>query len=502
MRRLVGIAVVAAGIATGAVFSIGAGDDDGGYRVRAIFDNAVSTIEGEDVRVAGVNVGKIESLDVTRDKRAAVVLKITKDGFQDFRKDASCIIRPQSLIGEKYVECRPTQPRSPGTPLPPPLPTITAGDGQGQHLLPVEQTSSPVDLDLVNNIMRRPYAERFQLILAELGTGVAGRGQDIGEVIERANPALRETDRVLQLLASQNGVLRNLIADSDAVIAPLARDRAQVAGFIKGAAVTAQATAEHSRDLERTVERLPRFLRELRPTMQRLGELATQGAPLAADLGTAAPGINRFITQLGPFTEAATPALESLGRAADVGEPTLRHFDPIVRSLQSFGANGRPATYNLRRALESFRDTGGVERLMDYAFFQTTAINGFDQYGHYLRAGLMLNLCSTYTTVPAGECSANFTSSDASAKAAASGRDPQLAAMDAVLRGRNPDAGKRTTTATRPTAPKPNVLRLPELLLPGAQPTTTKPATGTARRPAAPAPSPLAGLLDYLLGNG
>ena len=55
-------------------------------------------------------------------------MKITDPGFQDFRRDATCHIRPQSLIGEKYVDCRPTLPRAPGSKPPPPLrkfPTIS-----------------------------------------------------------------------------------------------------------------------------------------------------------------------------------------------------------------------------------------------------------------------------------------------------------------------------------------------------------------------------------------
>ena len=71
-------------------------------------------IKGEDVKIAGVKVGKIESLDVTPDNKAAVVLDITDPGYQDFRKDATCTIRPQSLIGEQFVECTPTQKRAPG----------------------------------------------------------------------------------------------------------------------------------------------------------------------------------------------------------------------------------------------------------------------------------------------------------------------------------------------------------------------------------------------------
>ena len=41
-------------------------------------------------------------------------MKIDEAGFQDFRQDASCLIRPQSLLGEKFVDCQPTLPRASG----------------------------------------------------------------------------------------------------------------------------------------------------------------------------------------------------------------------------------------------------------------------------------------------------------------------------------------------------------------------------------------------------
>src|SRR6185295_19744110 len=123
----------------------------GTYRVRAIFENAFSVIPGEDVKVAGVKVGKVDDLDVTPDQKAAVVLRIDKPGFKDFRRDAECTIRPQSLIGEKFVECTPTQPRPENAQPAPKLRKIDRGEGKGQYLLPVSQTSKPVDLDLLNN---------------------------------------------------------------------------------------------------------------------------------------------------------------------------------------------------------------------------------------------------------------------------------------------------------------------------------------------------------------
>ncbi|MGH2960634.1 MAG: MlaD family protein, partial [Solirubrobacterales bacterium] len=204
MRRLAVItAALAAGI--GLLLATSAASDDGGpYEIRAIFDNASFLVPGEEVRIAGAKVGEVTEIDVTRPGeavsagggdepgKAAIVLRIDDPGFQDFREDASCIVRPQSTLGEKFVECRQTEPRAAGTEPPPPLGEVPEGQpGEGQLLLPLDNNGKAVDLDLVNNIMREPYADRFRLILNDLGAGFAARGEVLEEVVERANPALR-----------------------------------------------------------------------------------------------------------------------------------------------------------------------------------------------------------------------------------------------------------------------------------------------------------------------
>ena len=132
-------------------------------------------------------------------------MKIDEAGFQDFRQDATCLIRPQSLLGEKFVDCQPTQPRAPGSEPPAPLDEVPDGEpGAGQHFLPLENNGKEVDIDLINNIMREPYADRFRLIFNDLGAGFAARGEDLAAIIRRADPALRETNRVLAELARQN----------------------------------------------------------------------------------------------------------------------------------------------------------------------------------------------------------------------------------------------------------------------------------------------------------
>ena len=382
--------------------------------MRAIFDNAGFVIPGEDVKVAGVKVGKIDSMDVTRDFKAAVVLDIQDPAYQDFRSDASCQVRPQSLIGEKFVECAPTQPRAADAEPPPELRQIEEGEeGEGQYLLPVENTQKSVDLDLINNVMRLPYRERLSLILSELGTGLAGRGKELNQVIRRADPALKEVDKVLKLLASQNKVLADLARDSDTVLAPLARERAHVSSAIEHSSNVAEATAERGDDLEADIERLPRFLQELRPTMRRLGALSDEATPVFRDLGAQAPDINRMIEELGPFSEAGIPAVESLGDASVIGTPAMRDLLPVIKDLRRFAKVARPVGKTAGDVLESFQRGRGIQRLLDYIFYQVAAINGFDRFGHYLRARLILNTCSRYYTAPVDGCSARFASASA-----------------------------------------------------------------------------------------
>jgi phospholipid/cholesterol/gamma-HCH transport system substrate-binding protein len=503
VKRLALIALAVLGVVVLVVAGTGAkSDSGGGYQVRAIFDSAFSVIPGEDVKVAGVKVGKIAALDVTPDNKAAVVLDIVQPGFE-FRKDATCRIRPQSLIGERFVECTPTQPRAAGTPLPPPLPAIAKGKtGAGQHLLPVTNTEHTVDLDLLNNILRLPYRERLSILVNELGTGLAGNGASLNQAIRRASPALLELDKVLKILADQNRTLADLAVNGDRVLAPLAQRRNQVADFVVKANEVAQATAAKDPALEASFKRFPAFLTQLRPTMSRLGSLSDEMSPVLEDLGAEAPALNRFIRQLGPFSKAGIPALKTLGDAADVGTVALPKTTPILRDVRTLAATARPVADDLRATLESFRDTGGIERLMDYAFFQTTAINGFDQVGHYLRAGLIVNTCSSYVATPSAGCSSRF-KDEANAGAASAAHAPTKAELAAfgksqIAKARAANQGAQLAPAA-PAAKPSRTLRLPSVL-PGAP--ARRPSAARVATAASPSTGAQTTLLDYLLGGG
>lgn len=424
MRRIaaIGAALLVFGLLIALPGATGAGSG-GTYEVRAIFDNGAFAVPDEEVRIAGAAVGTIKSVDVSGDDeivslegggspepgKAVLVLDIEDSGFKDFRADASCTVRPQSLIGERYVDCVPTQPRAPGEQPPPELEEIPDGEpGEGQRLLPLENNGKTVDLDLIQNIQRVPFRDRFRLILNDLGAGLAARGDDLGEVIDRANPALRQTDRVLNILALQNRQLASLASNGDAVLDPLARNRTSVTGFLRNAAVAGEATAERGADLEAGLEKFPETLRQVRQTMTTLKEFADQGTPLFADLKDSGANISKATQELAPFARAGLPALTSLGDAAQTAGPKLAASDPLLSDLASTASAAVPVGNSLSSLLDTFIRTKGFESLGDFIYNTTGATNGFDSFGHFLRTNVQVTNCIDVSSIVLQGCEAFF----------------------------------------------------------------------------------------------
>lgn len=397
------------------------------YQVRAIFDDAANLTPGEQVKIAGVPVGSVQSVTPTPQAKAAVVMTIAAPGFEDFRTDAYCIIRPQSLLGEKYVDCRPTEAHAEGAALPPKLAVVPSGqEGAGERLLPVTNTSSPVDPDLLEDITQLPEAQRLRIILNELGVGLTGRGEDLHEVILRASPALRETNRVLAILATENHVLSRLAVDSDEALTPLAAVRRRVADFLVASNTVGTASARHEQQLAQTLADFPAFLEQVGPAMARIARFADETTPVFSDLGKAAPSIDQIFTGLPAFTHSSSTYFASLGKLGASAGGALQASEPLLERLQALGVTAKPFAGNFSELLESLRSTGGIERLMDVLFLASGATNGYDALGHFLRTDLLSADCYPTLAVARGGCEAylrggNSTASTSSASARAAG---------------------------------------------------------------------------------
>jgi hypothetical protein len=181
--------------------------------------------------------------------------------------------------------------------------------------------------------------------------------------------------------------------------------------------------------------------------MADLEALADQGSPLLADLKAAAPNMDRLIHGLGTLSEAGRESFPSLGEALERGRPALIRARPLIRDLGRLGREAGPATRSLDELTASLQETQGIERINDFLYYLALNTNGFDSVGHYLRAGLVTNTCSSYFTEPAGGCNSNFF-------------DPFLGPASASLGARNaePPAAAATTGSGGSVAPQGTLL--------------------------------------------
>jgi virulence factor Mce-like protein len=400
MRRLLTALLLASGLAAFALSSMGAEENTlQGSRYWVEMDNAFGLIEGADVKVAGVRAGQIKTFEIDpKSYRARVEIEISAKGFGDLRQDVFCESRPQSLIGEYYLDCLPGKAPE----------RLTEGS-----TIPVEQTASTIPVDLVNNIMRKPFAERFSIILGELGAALTARGEDLNETIRRANPALRETDKVLRILAEQRGIIRDLTENADRVVTELAEKRTEVSRFIDEARDTSAASAERAPEIREQFQRLPVFFNELRQTMPRLGNAAEAQTPAVATLAENAQLLERFFDTLGPFSEASRPAFRTLAGASEIGRQAVRVARPRVAELRAFSTNLPELVKNLAITLEHLDDRRfatekderspggqgftGLEAFLQYIFRQGQATNVYDANSYLLKVSVFLdNNCAQY----------------------------------------------------------------------------------------------------------
>jgi phospholipid/cholesterol/gamma-HCH transport system substrate-binding protein len=423
MKRILSLVVLLCAVAI-AVVLVGSGPMQPVATYKIEFDNIFGLTEGGDLTIAGIKAGKTPKFEVTTDERplALVTAEIEKPGFTPFRADAHCDIRQQNLIGTYYVSC---QPGSSPQKLP---------DGA---VIPVSHTTSTIPIDLMNDVMKRPYKERFRLIIAELGTGLAGRPQDLQDVLKRAHPGLRETNKTLRILGDQNQTIKRLIRDSDTDVRELERNKEDVVRFVHHAGRTAEIAATRENDIRRGFRLMPGFLRELRPTMARLGEFSDASVPTLIDLQASAPQLHRFLVETEPFARTERPVLRSLGSTSRIGIRAINASDKDIRQLRQVAAplpprGSSPAVQGLARPLRQFlvslddrkrsieedrraQETGppsydpthytagqgftGFESIVNYGFWQALAINIHDDVSHFLRVLVLADPdCSPYNT--------------------------------------------------------------------------------------------------------
>jgi ABC-type transporter Mla subunit MlaD len=470
VRRLAGLGFLLLACAAGIALTGASDDGPRTYRVDALFYNAAHLIPGQQVKIAGAEVGSVEDVELTSDRRARVRMRID-ERFAPFRADARCRIRPQSLIGEKFVQCDPGSARA----------AELRGDGGRAPTVPLARNEVPVDLDLVFASLRLPYRQRFALIVNELGTGLAGRPRELDAAIRQANPALGQTRRVLEILAADRARLGRLIDASDRVIAEVAGRRGSVQGFIDRAGQVGQAVAGRRGDLDLALRRLPPLLAELEPAATSLRTLAAEARPVLADLRTAAPGIRALAADLGPLNDAARPALVRLADMSRTGRRAVRSATPVAELLSPVTRTLEPVVAQTRALLESMRDQRAVEGLLAFAYYGSLATARFDRASHILPSYQLGVSCNVPAAEEQADCSAHFGGRNGASRL----RNGPEALQNGASRPQNGPAALQNG-ASRPQSGAGR----------GDDPPPVTPAPPQAPAPAAP---PVDQLLDFLL---
>ena len=478
---LAGLALVIAG--PGA--SSGTADDS--VEVDALFHNASGLVGGEDMKIAGVKAGVVNSVELRDDHLALVKLDVDRP-FAPFHADARCEIRSQSLIGERFIQC------DPGTEQAGPL---EPADGEDTPTLEPDQNTAPIDLDLVFDVFRAPYRERLAIILNELGAGLTGRGEDLNAIIRSANPALADARRVLDTLNQQGAELQQGIDQTDRVLAKVAEDPSSVGRFIDKLAAVSDRFGAHNRALGESVAKLPPLLEQAEPALRQLDAISVEGRPVLANLRHASPSVSSLARQLGPFARAARPTLARLGDAAVKGKASLDDSMPFLDSLRRTLTELRPLTPTTRDLLSSLVERGGTEGLLRFFYNSALATSRYDGISHIFPAHLVDGLCGLYKASEPPVAGCNGTFSDVSTKQAAAGG--AKSGLEAFGQTESPAAPAAPGSAPRsqasPDQPQsqPAVPALPTLpsipQMPPAAPQTTT------------SPNAITNLLNFLLGR-
>jgi phospholipid/cholesterol/gamma-HCH transport system substrate-binding protein len=268
------------------------------------------------------------------------------------------MLRQKTLVGETYLELLP--PRVAARPLP---------DG---GRLPASQVRPAVTLDDILSALDPRTRAAFKAWQRSLAASYNGRGEQINSDFAEAQPFVEDANRLVAILASQEGAVRATVHGVGVLFDALTERDHQFRGFIENGERTFHALALSSAQFADAFRELPTFERRGTATLRELDSLTTAATPtleqsyawerelesLLEGVRSFTPPFNSLLTNFGPWTTASKrglPAFESslaqltplLGNVT----PVLRNFDPFLKytgqyvpELQALFANVTAAT--------------------------------------------------------------------------------------------------------------------------------------------------------------
>jgi phospholipid/cholesterol/gamma-HCH transport system substrate-binding protein len=297
VARILATAALIAAVALVALAMFGGADS---YRVKAVFDNAGQIVPGNEVRVGGQPVGSIADVELDDQANAIVTMEVGDD-FAPLHEGTTATIRATSLSGitSRYVSLKPG-----------PNSAREIDDG---GRIGADQTSSPVDLDVVFNSLDAKTRAGLRNLIRGSGDWYDTRGVEAGQSTKYFAPFLTSTSRLANELALDQAVLERFLKDGAATVSAIAERRDDLAGLVVNTNEAMKAIGDESTSLQRALELLPGTFRKANTT---------------------------FVNLRG--------TLDDLQRLVEESKPATRRLAPFFRDLRPLVADLRPTIADLR----------------------------------------------------------------------------------------------------------------------------------------------------------
>jgi phospholipid/cholesterol/gamma-HCH transport system substrate-binding protein len=287
-----------------------------GYRFTASFPEAATLAQEADVRMAGVNVGKVKTKELDKGgARTKVEIEI-RPQYAPIPADTKAILRQKTLLGETYVE-------------------LAAGSRGAKKLsdgghLSNQQIEPTVELDEIFNTFDKPTRDAFQEWVAELSKSIkGGRSEDLNDAFGNLEGFATDGSTLFKTLDEQQIAVSRLIKNTGVVFGAINERDGALRQLVTNSNNTFEATASRDQALADTFQVFPTFLDESKATLARLEKFSVNTRPLVNALKPSADDLGPTVRDLGdlaPDLEALFRDLPPLINASKKGVPDLTRF--------------------------------------------------------------------------------------------------------------------------------------------------------------------------------
>lgn len=306
------------------------------YEIKVPFNEATQLAEQSDVRISGVNVGKVQSIALAPNRKQALATVAIDDQYAPLPKSTRAILRTKTLLGETYIELTPGSRKGPELP-----------DGA---TLPEANIAESVQLDEIFRTFNAPTRHAFQEWMQEAAVAVNGQGQNLSYALGGLEPTFTEFDKLFRVLSTQKLAVSQLFRNGTTTFQALRGREGEVANLIKSSNAVFTTTAQRDRDIEALFRAFPTFLDESKLTLNRLKGFSLKADPLMRQLVPAAEQLSPTLISLSKLAPESKAFFEGLGpviKRAPTGFAAFRkifrdEFPPLLRALDPFLRNLNP----------------------------------------------------------------------------------------------------------------------------------------------------------------